>query len=283
MPKAKTRRANTRPFRPFRGYRPLIRSRHGTHAPLRRGLERLPFRSVVRLGSIWPGDGRARVECNSVVGVRNSSDKLSMKNVFTDNQIPTAAWQTLDAFMHHPAFEYPVVVKNRFGSRGEGNYLIENSEELRNFTLGNTRRNTINYIVERFYSYSREYRLHVSDHGCFYACRKMLKHDAPENERWRRHDDNSVWVREENPLFDRPSNWNAIVQSCVDALAGLHLDVAAFDIKVQSARKRNGELRTEAPKYIIIESNSAPSFGEVTLQKYTEEIPKILKRKAAQQ
>ena len=33
------------------------------------------------------------------------------------------------------------------------------------------------------------------------------------------------------------------------------------------------------PLFTIIEINSAPSFGEVTLQKYIEEIPKMLNRK----
>jgi hypothetical protein len=32
-------------------YRPMIRSRHPSHAPLREVMERLPFRSVIRMGS----------------------------------------------------------------------------------------------------------------------------------------------------------------------------------------------------------------------------------------
>jgi type I restriction enzyme S subunit len=37
---------------------------------------------------------------------------------------------------------------------------------------------------------SREYRLHVTADGCFYACRKMLKADAEE--RWYKNDSNCV-------------------------------------------------------------------------------------------
>jgi hypothetical protein len=184
--------------------------------------------------------------------------------------INNGALTTSDAKM-----EFPVVGKHRRGSRGTGNTLINNQEE---FDRWKRNRDLDNYIVETFHNYSREYRLHVSRNGCFYGVRKMLRNDAPQNQRWRRHDDNCVWIVEENPLFDKPVNWDAIVKSCVTALDAVGLDIGAFDVKVQSATKSNGD-RRESPKWIVIESNSAPSFGTITAERYISEITRLINHK----
>ena len=55
-------------------------------------------------------------------------------------------------------------------------------------------------------------------------------------------------------------------------------DVVAIYVKVQSAKDDNGRARTE-PKFVILETNSAPAFGTITEQKYIERIPQILQRK----
>ena len=98
----------------------------------------------------------------------------------------------------------------------------------------------------------------------------MLKRDAKV--RWHRHNVNSVWILEENPLFDKPTNWDSIVSSCIDALNAVGLDVAAFDVKVQSNKYKE-------PKYIILESNSAPSLGEIGIEKYKETLRNIINEK----
>jgi len=163
-----------------------------------------------------------------------------------------------------------------FGSRGEGNTLIKDLASFERFIQG---KNLSNYIYEKFYSYSREYRLHVSKEGCFYTCRKMLKSDTPEDQKWHRHDTNSVWIMEENPAFDKPVNWDSIVADCVNALEALDLDICGFDVKVQSAKDSKGRTR-ENPEWFLIESGSACSFGEVTAQKYIEHYPIVATRKA---
>ena len=56
-------------------------------------------------------------------------------------------------------------------------------------------------------------------------------------------------------------------------------DILAFDVKVQSNKTSKGTRRTN-PKWIILESCSAPSFGEITTEKYLIEIPKVLIKKA---
>jgi hypothetical protein len=272
----------------FTRFRTVIFSRHPSHSPLRKSGELLPFRSVMRLGSTTPSNPRLnRIELNSIESVKISSNKLLMKRKFTEAGVQTANWWTIGAGnvaipngvgQQGSAFSdlpFPIIAKHVRGSRGEGNYKLDSLEELNDWMRGKT---LSNYIFEEFYSYVREYRLHVSKNGCFYTCRKMLKTDAPEENKWQRHDDNCVWIVEENALFDKPVNWTNIVNDCKNALKAIGADILAFDVKVQSAKKANGSVRQE-PKYIIIESNSAPSFGDVTLKKYMEEIPKLLKEK----
>lgn len=261
-----------------------IRSRHNTHSPLRR-TTRLPFRSIVRLGSststeeVYNNIARRVnladvVECNTVQAVKTSSNKLLMKQAFDRAGVKTAIWDTA---IPTNADLYPVVSKHIFGSRGTGNSLHETRENVTAYMQGKA---MASYIFEKFYNFSREYRLHVSADGCFYTCRKMLKRDTPEGQRWYRNDNNCVWILEDNPEFDKPVNWNAIVAESVKALNAVGLDIGAIDVRVQSRADGRGTVRT-APEFIILETNSAPSFGDVTLEKYKVEIPKILTRKHA--
>jgi hypothetical protein len=106
----------------------------------------------------------------------------------------------------------------------------------------------------------------------------MLKNGTPEDKRWFRNDSNSTWIMEENPAFDKPVNWNTIIAECVKALNAVGLDVGACDVKVQSAKNKKGTQRTN-PEFIVIEINSAPSFGAITLKKYVERLPAILMAK----
>lgn len=282
----------------FTLFRPKIRSRHPSHSPLRTSLSLLPFRSVVRLGSTTKlQDNYQRVECNTVDAVKTSSSKLLMKEAFESSHVITAKWWSFLDSDHNELIEdknfiyedadkgngsialhalpYPIVAKHIHGSRGTGNYLLKTKAELEAWVVG---KNLSNYIFEKFYDYSREYRLHVTKDGCFYTCRKMLKNDTPENKRWFRNDSNSTWVLESNPAFDKPVNWDAIVAESVKALKAVGLDIGAIDVKVQSAKKKNGTPR-ENPKFIILETNSAPSLKNVGLARYLFQIPIILKQK----
>ena len=244
-------------------------SRHPSHNPLRKSML-LPFRSAVRFGSTTTTD--IKIQCNSIDAVRNSADKRRMKDCFTASGVITADWTketNPDTVLKWCKDKYPIVSKHRFGSRGTGNALHETEASLKAWMNG---KSLNDYIFEKFYSYSREYRLHVTNDGCFYTCRKMLKNETPDEKRWFRNDSNSVWILESNPQFDKPSNWKVIEAECVKALKSIGLDIGAFDVRVQGKDKKD-------PKFIIIESGSAPSFGDVTLQKYKEEIPKVLKKK----
>lgn len=279
----------TKKATPAKLYRPQIRSRHPSHEPLRTKLEKLPVPSIIRLGStttLSPSEMAGRVEVNTVTAVQTSSSKLSMKRAFIKAGVKTAESFTADAsgtfvsMMSSKSFKtndlkYPVVAKSHHGSRGEGNFLIETPEDMTTFLkeYGYT-----NYIFETFHSYNREYRLHVTKDGCFYTCRKVLKKDTPEEYRWFRNDTNSSWIVEDNPLFEKPSNWKAIVSECVKALNAVGLDVGAIDVRVKNEKTSKGKTR-ENPDFIILETNSAPSFGEITTKKYLEILPKIILNK----
>ena len=106
----------------------------------------------------------------------------------------------------------------------------------------------------------------------------MLKESTPQKDRWFRNDSNSVWIMEENEQFDKPVNWNEIVKECVKAIKAVGLDFGAIDLRVQSAKDSKGKVRPECD-FIVVETNSAPSFGTVTLQKYIETLPKIILKK----
>jgi D-alanine-D-alanine ligase-like ATP-grasp enzyme len=235
-------------------------------------------RSIVRLGSTTSGDGLySRIEINSVTGVRNSASKLLMKRCFNQAEVKTALWYagipSRESVLAWAENKYPIITKSHYGSRGVGNTKHDSRRELEAW-MNNKVLN--DYIFEQFVGYTREYRLHISKNGCFYACRKLLRNDAPEGT-WQRHDDVVTWALESNPSFKKPNNWNLIVEDCVKAQKALGLDICAFDVMVQGSKE--GRERNN-PEWIIVESASAPSFGDITTQKYIEEIPKLIKDKA---
>ena len=271
---------------PIKGkYFPMIRSRHPSHNGLRNGIIKLPFRSVIRFGSTTELEDPAtlngsRVELNSADGIRNSSSKLKMKRCFETLGVKTAPWisasgpQSIIEFANE--IGYPIVAKSHHGSRGQGNTLLKTQSEietyLRNKEIGN-------YIFEKYCNYNKEYRLHVTEDGCFYSCRKMLKTEFKDHPNaWQRHDDNCVWILEQNENFDKPDNWNDIVEHCVKAIKSCGLDFGACDLRVQNNTDSDGNRRSN-PDFIVVEVNSAPSFGDVTLEKYKEVLPKLLMKK----
>lgn len=267
-----------------------IRSRHPSHDVLRGVFAGFPFRSIVRFGStttIKEVYGKELkepvVEINTVEAVKVSSNKLHMKEKFDEAGISSADWWEVEIGnvfcksgleskkCEAKELPYPIVAKHIFGSRGTGNYLLHSEAELNKWLGG---KDLSKYIFEKYYSYNKEYRLHVTKDGCFYTCRKMLKEDTPKEKRWFRNDSNSIWIKEDNGLFDRPTSWKLIVDDCVKALKAVGLDFAAFDVRVQSGADKNGVQR-----WIIIESNSAPSFGEITAEKYHDILPKLIEDK----
>ncbi len=294
-------------------FRPLILSRHPSHNVLRaktRNMQLLPFKSVVRFGSTTEiedtvAKGGNRIEINSVQSIKNSSSKLLMKQKFTEAGVKTACWweyiysATGNSFIKampskeddtelegwesfsKEILQYPIVAKNHFGSKGKGNTLIHSLEEFNNWEIGKTLNN---YIFEKFFNYGHEFRLHVTEDGCFYACRKALKQNVPEDQKWRRHDDICVWLLEENENFCKPNSWKDIERDCVTALKSIGADILSFDVKVQTPFSKDGSQR-EYQDYILLECNSASSMdngtGEISIcaQKYIKELTRLIIKK----
>ena len=271
-------------------FRTLVLTRHPSHSPLRVKLPLLPFRSVLRLGSTTPvHDGR--VELNSVQGVKNSSNKLLMKQCFKQANIKTANWgkasdvdvindggiQFSTDINGCQGLEFPIVAKSHYGSRGEGNTLIRTKEAFNNWK---STRILTNYILEKFLPFKYEYRFHTNKNGVFYVCRKALMEETPKEKRWMMNSQTCVWYLENNEKFYKPSSFETIKQECVKALYSLGLDFCAFDIRVQSETDSKGNIRN-LQDFFIIEGNSAPSLQQHGLEHYLVQIPLILKEKHA--
>ena len=232
-------------------------------------------RAVYRAGSftatedIFKGNTDNVIEINTVKACKISNDKLEMKKAFeeynkqaNDILIPTAEWANGEDLKTWETF--PAIIKHVHSSGGKGIYYIKDEETLAEFILNH--KDLDRYIIERYYTYSKEYRVHVGKDGAFHAIRKMLKGDATE--RWHRHLAHCVAILPENESFTAPHNWEAICDACTHAIAAVGLDLGAVDVKVQTTM--------ENPKFIILETNSAPSLGELTLDKYKEQLIKFL-------
>lgn len=256
-----------------------IRTKNHTAQPLKNLIE-VNTRAVFRLGSVTPTEeifprgvalNKPIIEINTAEACHNSGNKIIMKECFSELNVKSAEWNVVE----QPDGEvtnweiFPAIIKHKNSAKGEGIYMVNSIEEYEDFI--NDKNRLYDYIIEKYYNYSKEYRLHVTKDGCFYTCRKMLKEDAEE--RWHRHDMNSVWIMEENPLFEKPSNWDLIVEECVKAMKSLGLDICSVDLKVQSEKNRD---RGGNPEFIILECNSASSMGKVTLVKYEEQLRKML-------
>lgn len=248
-----------------------VRSRNVSCRPLRE-LE-VPVRTLYRMGSATPIERIFRsplryLEINTVHGCLVSGDKIKMKKAFNECGVHTAEW-----FIAHNRVDakgkvqrwlptWGVIIAKRLNSSGgRGIYLIQSVGDLDQIHDDITK-----YIFERYYNYTKEYRVHVSKFGCFYTSRKMLRNTATV--RWHRHSENSVFINEENPMFDKPTNWDEIVADCIKALEHMQLDIAAFDVKC-----------TRDGRFILLESNSAPALGEQGIEKYKNELKKIINDK----
>lgn len=198
-----------------------------------------------------------------------------MKEAFMRAHVQTPEYWQIESIQNMSNIQkqnlpYPLIAKKRYGSRGEGIQLVQNLAELNAF-LARHRQN--NWIIEKYYSYSREYRLHVHANRCFYTCRKMLRSNTPDNERFYRNDRNCTWVLETNPQFDKPANWDNVVREAIKSLNAVGLDVGAIDMRTTIKDRENNV------EFLVIETNSAPSFRDITAEKYKIEIPIIAQNK----
>lgn len=256
-----------------------IRSRNLSANKLRRKIE-VDKPTVYRLGSFTPneeifGDKYPNdeiAEINTKESCEKSNNKYSMKLAFDEwnknheDKIPTAKWLPIELFKEFAGdFKFPVIIKHFNSSKGIGIYYCETIDDFNKISEGLSN----NHIVEEYKTYSREYRLHVDKFGCFLTNRKMLKNDATE--RWHRHHINTIWINEDNPMFDKPTNWDEIVKACQNAIESIGLSIGCVDVKVQNNKHEN-------PKFIILETNSAPALGDATAELYIKELNKLIRQ-----
>jgi len=256
-----------------------VRSRHPSHDILRKPTILRPERkgvkvvvpAIIRLGSTTKVSSNI-IEINTIKAVKTSSNKLLMKRAFKKGGINSPKyWEDKESLLNENNIPYPLVAKKIYGSRAKGIIKIKNEEELTEF-LTNSYNST--YYFEKYYKYLREYRLHVTEMGCFYSCRKMLKRDTPQDKKFVRNNDNCVWFLDSNPKFNQPKNWSEIMEECRRALLAVELDVGACDVRISATPDEEGN-----NYFKIIEINSAPSFGEKTAEEYIRVIPEIVKLK----
>lgn len=266
----------------------LLRTRNFSSQGLKEiPIDRKDVAVIYRMGSTTPTDKITKkhnvIEINSIEGNRYSANKLLMKKRFARGKIRTPRYfiskANEDDFpnqIKHYLKEWPtgIICKRYNSSKGNGIFLIKEPADAIKFieyakSCTPTKIfDSCNWVFERFSTYGKEYRIHCSLDGCFYSCRKEIKKDAKV--KWHRHGDNSVWIYEDNPEFDKPDNWDDIVKGCVDALKSIHLDLGAFDVKVQKGK---------TPKYLILEVNSAPGLRDDGLDAYKKELTKIINNK----
>ena len=124
-------------------FRPKILSRHPSHNILRsvyKKIAALPYKSVIRFGSTTDlpdtvSNGGNRIEINSIPSIKNSANKLLMKQKFTEADVKTAEWvqvisNNVENLKTWASERYPIVAKAHYGSKGKGNTLIKSQEEL---------------------------------------------------------------------------------------------------------------------------------------------------------
>jgi len=277
----------------------IVRTKNRSADPLRRSIE-TDRRVVLRLGSRTPLSDIYRrrvprdvIEINSIEAVINSRDKLLMKRCFASRGVPQA-----DAYLigdsgfipfiidsklvedADPVLDdklpYPVLAKRRVGYQGRGMQKLSDVEELRRWlrSCGDGEA----WIIEKFYNYAREYRVHVVSHGIgvILSWRKLRMNEVPPEERWFFNSHNSVWIREDNELFDRPFCWDRICKAAADAIESVGLDIGAVDVRVQS--NKNVDPSGERQKFIICETNSAPTLSSHGIEIYKKTISELINR-----
>ena len=241
----------------------------------------VPKKTILRLGSVTPTAEITRktnvIEINPAEACAISSDKRATRRILMEAGVSIADECVIpeDIRDNHDNIvavilkymqdnDCNIIAKRYNSSKGKGLLLLDSPDAVESFV---NFAKIENWVLERYYTYSREYRIHVTKDGCFLADRKMLINGA--DERWHRHETNSVWINENNELFNKPINWEDIVADCVKAMKAIGLDICCFDVKVQNDKHEN-------PKWIIMESNSAPGLNDSSIELYREQIKKII-------
>lgn len=228
-------------------------------APLRS----IPFsrRVLLRLGSTTELVSKYKyLEINTIAGVRTSANKITMKRAFDVANIKHSEWissTNKEAIRKFFFIHKILIAKHRHSSKGNDIYYIDSQDALENLF---SRVNLKDFVFEKYYFFPSEYRVHVDvNHGCFYACKKVLKEDA--DVQWHKHADNSIFVLVTKEL-ELPECWQKMIADCTQALKQMQLTIACFDVLCSNN------------DYIIVESNTAPSLATYGITYYSNHLKK---------
>lgn len=137
-------------------FKPQIRTKNFSSAPLRGSLGEFPMRAIVRLGSrttiadAYPRmpQGQPVIEVNTVESIENSRSKLLMKERFAEVEVPQAdwyIWKDSDTFINQITQEEinisdllnilpsGILMKRVFGFKGRGMFYIKTMEDWQAF------------------------------------------------------------------------------------------------------------------------------------------------------
>lgn len=228
-------------------------------APLRS----IPFnqRVLLRLGSITPLVSKYKyLEINTIEGIKISGNKIAMKRAFDKASVIHSEWinsaskSDIRKFLN---LHKILIAKHKHSSKGKNIYYIDNLKSL-DYLCDTV--DIKDLVFEKYYFFPDEYRVHIDvNHGCFYACKKVLKPDA--DVQWHKHADNSVFVlvKKDHKL---PECWENMINDCIKVLKQMKLTIACFDILCSNNN------------YIIVESNTAPSLASYGITYYSNHLKK---------
>lgn len=241
-------------------YKLRVFSPNKSCAPLRN--LKLHNRVLLRLGSTTPLVSKFKyIELNTIKGVQISANKIHMKKAFDKAHVTHSEWissKDVNVIIDFVKKHKIVIAKHHHSSKGEGIYYIDNFGALNDFVLNHP--DIHNYVFEKYYFFPNEYRVHIDvNHGCFYACKKVLLEDADVE--WHKHANNSkfVLVRRGDII---PDCWDNMLTECHSAMIEMGLHIACFDVLCS-----NNE-------FIVVESNTAPSLADYGITYYSNHIQK---------
>lgn len=201
----------------------------------------------------------ATITINELNSIRNNADKIKMKEIFKQNDIPSPdfAPNTGEGRAYFKDKGYNVVYKKRYHRGGIGMELVP-LDQIDKFEADMYKGG----ILERRLNVKREWRIH--------SCPKLnLNFSVEKRKRYDklhevvRNNDNCVFKAD----FEIPENWNEALEMATKAVSVMGLDIGAVD------------LVWTGKNYYVIETNSGPGMGDKTSEWYAETLQQLIEYK----
>lgn len=253
-------------------YRPKIKSNHESHIPFRDSLDEVPFKSLIRFGSVKPYPGYD-VEVNPVEGIKNASDKLRSKELMVDAGIKTPHFHNVaylrDVELEDPSdlFNFPAVLKKDFRSKGTSVIRVDSLDTYKSLEkLLISLNQQDHWYLEEYFNATSEYRIHASPWtGEIFSVKKIFKPELKDTGEWIKSFDKCIFLED----FKRPVKFPEMIEESIKAVAAMGLDFGAVDIGFNNDTK----------EYSVFECNTAPGMLEKTVEAYKVALNQIIQLK----